>query len=64
MRGTIDHVWEDETKGGQRYLTVQMNGERYSVWELKVRGPLSGLPCCPLGLWFTIAGQCLVGAVP
>jgi hypothetical protein len=35
MRGTIDHVWENETKGGQKYLTVQMNGERYSVWDSK-----------------------------
>ena len=35
MRGTIDHVWENETKGGQKYLTVQMNGERYSGWNSK-----------------------------
>jgi hypothetical protein len=34
MRGVIDQVWENESRNGQKYLTVQMaDGERYSVWD-------------------------------
>jgi len=33
MRGTIDQIWENENRNGQKYLTVQINGERYSVWD-------------------------------
>ena len=34
MRGTIDQIWENESRKGQKYLTVQMtDGERYSVWD-------------------------------
>jgi len=28
-------VWENESKNGQQYLTVQIDGERYSVWDDK-----------------------------
>jgi len=36
MRGVIDQVWENESRNGQSYLTVQMtDGERYSVWDSK-----------------------------
>ena len=35
MRGTIEQVWENESKKGQKYLTVQVGGERYSVWDDK-----------------------------
>lgn len=36
MRGVIDQVWENDSRNGQRYLTVQMtDGERYSVWDNK-----------------------------
>jgi len=35
MRGTIEQVWENESRNGQRYLTVQVNGERYSIWDSK-----------------------------
>lgn len=36
MRGVIDQVWENESRNGQKYLTVQMtDGERYSVWDDK-----------------------------
>jgi len=33
MRGTIAQVWENESRNGQQYLTVQIDGERYSVWD-------------------------------
>ena len=35
MRGTIEQVWENESRNGQKYLTVQLNGERYSIWDNK-----------------------------
>lgn len=40
MRGTIEQVWENESKKGQKYLTVQVGGERYSVWDDKYFGTL------------------------
>ena len=33
MKGTIEQVWDNESKNGQRYLTVQIGGERYTVWD-------------------------------
>jgi hypothetical protein len=35
MRGTIDRIWENESRSGQKYLTVQVGSERYSVWDDK-----------------------------
>jgi hypothetical protein len=35
MRGIIEQVWENESKNGKDYLTVQIEGERYSVWDKK-----------------------------
>jgi len=35
MKGTVEQVWENESKGGQKYLTVQIGGERYSIWDKK-----------------------------
>lgn len=35
MRGYIEQVWENESRNGQKYLTVQINGEKYSVWDAK-----------------------------
>ena len=35
MKGTIDSVWDNERKNGNRYLTVEIGGERYSVWDAK-----------------------------
>ena len=35
MRGMIEQVWENESKKGQKYVTVQVGGERYSVWDDK-----------------------------
>ena len=33
MKGTIEQVWENESRNGQAYLAVQIDGERYSVWD-------------------------------
>ena len=35
MKGIIEQIWENESKNGQQYLTVQIDGERYSVWDDK-----------------------------
>lgn len=35
MKGTIEKVWENESRNGQPYLAVQIDGERYSVWDQK-----------------------------
>ena len=35
MRGIIEQVWHNESKNGQQYVTVQIEGERYSVWDNK-----------------------------
>lgn len=35
MKGIIEQVWENESKNGQQYLTVQIDGERYTVWDDK-----------------------------
>ena len=35
MRGNIEQVWDNETKNGQKYRTVQVGGERYNVWDVK-----------------------------
>ena len=35
MRGLIEQVWENEARSGQKYLTVQIDGERYSLWDTK-----------------------------
>jgi hypothetical protein len=33
MKGTIERLWQNESKKGQPYLTVQIAGERYNVWD-------------------------------
>lgn len=35
MRGMIEQVWENESRNGQKYVTVQIAGERYSNWDSK-----------------------------
>jgi len=35
MKGVIEQVWENESRNGQQYMTVQIGGERYSVWDKK-----------------------------
>ncbi len=34
MRGTIEKVYENTSRSkGQRYLTAEIGGERYNVWD-------------------------------
>ena len=40
MRGIIDKVWENESRNGQKYVTVEIDGERYSVWDQQYFGDL------------------------
>jgi len=35
MKGTIEQIWENESRMGQKYLTVLIDGERYSIWDTK-----------------------------
>ena len=35
MKGIIDNVWENESRNGKKYLTVEIQGQRYSVWDTK-----------------------------
>ncbi len=35
MRGIIEKIWENESKKGQPYLTLLIDGERYSLWDKK-----------------------------
>ncbi len=35
MRGMIEQIWENESRNGQKYVTVQIAGERYSSWDSK-----------------------------
>jgi len=35
MKGNIEQVWDNETKNGQKYRTVQVGGKRYNVWDAK-----------------------------
>jgi hypothetical protein len=35
VKGIIDSVWENESRNGKKYLTVEIGGERYSVWDTK-----------------------------
>lgn len=36
MKGTIEKVWENESqKEGKKYLTVEIGGNRYSIWDEK-----------------------------
>ena len=33
MKGTIEQIWQNESRSGQPYVTVQIEGERYTVWD-------------------------------
>ena len=35
MTGVIERVWGNEARNGQKYLTVQIDDERYSLWDTK-----------------------------
>ena len=41
MRGTIEKIWENETKGKKKYHILAIGGENYSVWDPKLVEPLS-----------------------
>lgn len=38
MKGTVEQVWENESRNGQTYLAVQIDGERYTVWDQEYFG--------------------------
>ena len=33
MKGLIDQLWENHNRKGQRYLVLEITGERYSLWD-------------------------------
>jgi hypothetical protein len=33
VKGEIEKIWKNETADGRKYEVLQMNGERYSLWE-------------------------------
>ena len=33
MKGEVEKVWKNETSDGRRYEVIQINGERYSLWD-------------------------------
>jgi len=33
MKGEIEKIWKNETSDGRKYNVLQINGERYSLWE-------------------------------
>jgi hypothetical protein len=33
MKGEIEKIWKSQTSDGRRYNVLQINGERYSLWE-------------------------------
>ncbi len=35
MKGIIDKIWENKTKGNKPYWVLSINGDNYSVWDKK-----------------------------
>ena len=35
MRGTIEKIWENQAKNGQKYQVVSIDGRKYSLWNAK-----------------------------
>lgn len=35
MKGVIDKIWENKTKEGKKYWVLNIDGEKYSVWDKK-----------------------------
>lgn len=33
MKGRVDKVWRNETTDGRKYNVLQINGEKYSLWD-------------------------------
>ena len=36
MKGTIDKIWENETRDNKKYHVLEIGGEKYSVWNGKM----------------------------
>lgn len=34
-RGKIEHIWENELQDGRMYLSLIIDGEKYSLWDKK-----------------------------
>lgn len=35
MKGTVEKIWDNESRTGQRYLGLSIDGQRYTLWEEK-----------------------------
>ena len=35
MKGRIEKIWDNESRNGQRYLGLSIDGQRYTLWEEK-----------------------------
>ena len=35
MKGTVEKIWDNESRNGQRYLGLSIEGQRYTLWEEK-----------------------------
>ena len=33
MKGRIEKIWDNESRNGQRYLGISIDGKRYTLWE-------------------------------
>jgi len=33
MKGRIEKIWDNESRNGQRYLGISIDGQRYTLWE-------------------------------
>lgn len=33
MKGQIEKIWDNESRNGQRYLGLAIDGQRYTLWE-------------------------------
>lgn len=40
MLGKIDKVWENEAQNGKAYLVLEIDGQRYSLWDAEWLGRL------------------------
>lgn len=36
MQGTVEKIWENETREGKKYHVLEIGGEKYSVWDQKL----------------------------
>lgn len=35
MKGTVEKIWENKSRAGQKYLALSIDGQKYSLWEEK-----------------------------